>query len=51
VEVELSKGLTGDLEPLLGIQTPVRAPETARFGRKPRRHMGFCQSDLAQHVP
>jgi malonyl-CoA decarboxylase len=29
VEVALSKGLTGDLEPLLGIQTPVRAPETA----------------------
>jgi malonyl-CoA decarboxylase len=27
--VALSKGLTGDLEPLLGIQTPVRAPETA----------------------
>jgi malonyl-CoA decarboxylase len=29
VEVALSKGLTGDLEPLLGIQTPVRAPDTA----------------------
>src|SRR6201997_184535 len=29
VEVALSKGLTGGLEPLLGIQTPVRAPETA----------------------
>ncbi len=29
VEVALSKGLTGDLEPLLGIETPVLAPETA----------------------
>jgi len=29
VEVALLKGLTGDLEPLLGIQTPVLAPETA----------------------
>src|SRR5580658_10497121 len=29
VEVALSKGLTGDLEPLLGIQTAVRAPDTA----------------------
>src|SRR5580658_8761033 len=29
VEVALSKGLTGDLEPLLIIQTPVRAPDTA----------------------
>ena len=29
VEVALSKGLTGDLEPLLGIQTPVLRPETA----------------------
>src|SRR5579862_2282044 len=29
VEVALSKGLTGDLEPLLGIQTPVLDPKTA----------------------
>jgi malonyl-CoA decarboxylase len=28
VEVALSKGLTGDLEPLLGIQTPVLDPKT-----------------------
>jgi malonyl-CoA decarboxylase len=29
VEVALAKGLTGDLEPLLGIQTPVLPPEKA----------------------
>jgi malonyl-CoA decarboxylase len=29
VEVALSKGLTGDLEPLLGIETPVLGPKTA----------------------
>jgi malonyl-CoA decarboxylase len=29
VEVALSKGLTGDLEPLLGVQSPVLAPEAA----------------------
>ena len=31
VEVALSKGLTGDLEPLLGIQTPVTAAGDGRY--------------------